>query len=179
MTHTTARGHTIEVPLIKDSFSRRATQFTNKILLAFRNAGIPPDSVDIPEERVPMRKAAAQVSWYAQGRNCHYSYAKRNNYAENLYVVMRVLELETQAVLEGTKAAEQFIGEFAEEPDVADRRKEARETLGLDENCMDTAMIDAQYRKRAKNLHPDMPNGSEHAFKKLNNAHKILKRELV
>ena len=63
MESITIRGRTVAVTGIKDSFSRRATQFSNKILLAFKNAGISPDAVDIPEERVPMRKVVAKVAW--------------------------------------------------------------------------------------------------------------------
>ena len=178
MTSITIRGHTFDALPIRDSFSRRATQFKNKILLAFRNAGISPDDVDIPDERVPMRKAPAEVSWYADGSYCHYSYALRSNYAENLYAIMRVLELETQQVAEGAKTLEQFTKEFAEEHDIKERRIEARKTLGVEENETDYSVIDSKYKKLAKNMHPDMPTGSEAAFKQLNNAHKILKREL-
>ena len=159
MTTITAHGQTIEALPVKDSFSRRATQFKNKILAAFKNAGISPDQVDIPEERAPMRKAAAIVSWYALGSYCHYSYARRNNYTENLYVVMRLLELELQSVVDGTKTAEDFAKEFAED-------------------CMDFQQIDLNYKRMAKDAHPDMPNGSTEEFKKINNAHKTLKREL-
>ena len=108
----------------------------------------------------------------------HYSYARRSNYAENLYVIMRVLELETLAVIERKKSFEQFTKEFAEEHDISERRKDARKTLDLEEDCMDLGVIDSRYKSMAKNLHPDMPTGSEAAFKKLNNAHKLLKREL-
>ncbi len=178
MALATIRGRTIEAVAVRDSFSRRAIQYKNKILMAFKNAGISPDSVDIPDERMPMRKAAAQVSWYAQGSYCHYSYARSNNYTENLHVIMRLLEQELQAVTEGTKPAEEFIKEYAEDDDVTEKRKEARKTLGVEESCMDIAAIDVQYKRLAKSLHPDMPTGSTEAFKKLNGAHKILKREL-
>lgn len=174
----TIRGHTIEAASIRDSFSRRATQFSNKILLAFRNAGVSPEAVDIPEEKVPMRKAAAKVAWYAEGRYCHYSYARRNNYTENLYVVMKLLELELQSVAEGKKTVEDFAKDFEEDEDIQEKRKEARKLLGVEEDCMDFQKIDMQYKTLAKDAHPDMPNGSTGEFKKLNSAHKTLKREL-
>lgn len=59
-----------------------------------------------------------------------------------------------------------------------EKRKEARKTLDVEEDCMDLAAIDVQYKRLAKNTHPDMLTGSTEAFKSLNNAHKILKREL-
>lgn len=178
MEPVTIRGHTVEAATIKDSFSRRATQFSNKLLLAFRNAGVSPDAVDIPEERVPMRKAEAKVTWYAEGRYCHYSYARRDNYAENLYVVTKLLELELQSVAEGKKTFEDFAKDSEEDEDVQEKRKEARKLLGVEEDCMDFALIDAHYKKLAKDAHPDRPNGSTGEFKKLNSAHKTLKREL-
>lgn len=178
MESITIRGHAIEAATVKDSFSRRATQFSNKILLAFKNAGISPDSVDIPEEKVAMRKVAAKVVWYADGRYCHYSYARRNNYTENLYVVMKLLELELQSVAEGKKTIPEFAKDFEEDEDIQEQRKEARKLLGLEEDSMDFQKVDLQYKKLAKNAHPDMPSGSTEAFKRLNHAHKMLKREL-
>jgi hypothetical protein len=179
MTTITIRRHKFEISPIRDSFSRRATQITNKILLSFKRIGLSPeDDVVIPEERMPMRKAAAEVSWYIEGTHCHYSYSRMNSYAENLSVVLKVIELETQAVLDNPEQYEQFIKDFAEETDIRERRKDARKTLGLEEDCTDTSLIDAKYKKLAKEHHPDMPNGNETEFKKLNNAHKILKREL-
>ena len=178
MESITIRGRTVAVTGIKDSFSRRATQFSNKILLAFKNAGISPDAVDIPEERVPMRKVVAKVAWYADGKYCHYSYARRNNYAENLWVVMKLLELELGLVVEGKKTIGAFAADFEEDEDVQEQRKEARKLLGVEEDCMDFQKIDLQYNRLAKDAHPDMPSGSTEAFKKLNNAHKTLKREL-
>lgn len=176
--NATIRGQTVEAVAVKDSFSRRATQFKNKILQAFKDAGISPDSVDIPEERAPMRKAPAIVNWYAMGSYCHYSYARRNNYTENLYVIMKLLELELHAVAEGAKSAEDFVKGYAEDDDVQEKRKAARKLLGVAEDCMDFQQIDLQYKRMAKDAHPDMPNGSTEEFKKLNNAHKTLKREL-
>ena len=43
---------------------------------------------------------------------------------------------------------------------------------------MDLKEIDLRYKKLAKEFHPDMPNGDNDMFKKLNEYHKILKREL-
>lgn len=178
MAYITVHNQTIDVSPIRDSFSRRATQLKNKILLALKNIGIPEDDVDINDERVPMRKAPADVSWYADGFFCHYSYAKQNNYAENLLVILKVLELETAAVFEGKKPREEFFKEFSEDHDIKDLRKEARKTLGVEDGCMDLEEIEAKYKKLAKEHHPDMPNGNDAEFKKLNVAHKILRKEL-
>ncbi len=178
MTTATIRGHAIEIIPVRDSFSRRATLFKNKILIAFKNAGVSPEQVNIPDERAPMRKMAAEVTWYALGFHCHYSYARGSNYAENLYLIMRLLEIELQTVADGKKTMETFVKDFNEDDDVREKRREARKTLGVDEDCMDTEIIDVQYRKLAKNAHPDMPTGSTEVFKKINNAHKMLKREL-
>ncbi|MFH1125816.1 MAG: J domain-containing protein [Candidatus Altiarchaeota archaeon] len=178
MTSVTVHSHTIDVPQIKDSFSRRATQIKNKILAVLKNVGVPEDDVDITEERVPMRKAAADVSWYANGFFCHYSYAHRKSYIENLYVIQRILDLEILEVLEGKKPLEDFLKEFSEDHDIKQLRKEARKRLGVEEECTDISEIDTKYKKLAKEHHPDMPNGNKAEFKKLNTAHKILRKEL-
>jgi hypothetical protein len=179
MTTLRIKGHDINILPVRDTFIRRAAQYRNKIYAAFKSIGIPAESgVEIPEENAPMRKAAASVSWYDDGTHCHYSYGRGSNYAENLQVIMRVLEQEIAAVVEGKKAREQFINDYAEDKDVAGQRAKARMTLGVEEDCTDTKRIDSHYKKLAKEKHPDMPGGSTEAFKKINAAHKVLKREL-
>ncbi|MBI1968917.1 J domain-containing protein [Candidatus Woesearchaeota archaeon] len=56
-------------------------------------------------------------------------------------------------------------------------RKEAREILGIAPDVLDMNEIDKKYKELAKKYHPDMPGGDAEMFKKINNAHKILKRE--
>ena len=63
--------------------------------------------------------------------------------------------------------------------DIIKQRKEARELLGVAENSTDLDEINKIYKKRAKDAHPDMPGGCVETFKKLNHAHKTLKKELA
>jgi hypothetical protein len=174
----TIHGHEFNVPPIKDSYSRRATQLANKIFQVLKDLGISPDDIDIPEERMPMRKAPAEVSWWCAGYFCHFTYTPGKSYVENLYVIQKVLELEVKSVIEEKKSMEEFLQDFREDHDIKDLRKEARKTLGVEEDCMDIKEIDSKYKKLAKEHHPDMPNGNEVEFKKFNIAHKILRKEL-
>ena len=50
--------------------------------------------------------------------------------------------------------------------------------LEVDKETLDLNLINEQYKSLAKEHHPDMPNGDMEKFKQINNAHKILKREL-
>ena len=43
---------------------------------------------------------------------------------------------------------------------------------------VDTTEIDKKYKVLAMKYHPDMPDGNLEKFKAINNAHKMLKREL-
>ena len=65
-----------------------------------------------------------------------------------------------------------------EDDDLIEKRKKARELLNLDENENDLDVIDKQFKIMARELHPDMENGSTEKFKKLNEAHKILRKEV-
>ena len=90
-----------------------------------------------------------------------------------------MIELEVAALLNGEKTEDEFFRGFTEEEDVEKRRKDARELLGVSEDCMDMDLINSQYKRLAKECHPDMEGGSTDKFKALNTAHKILKRELM
>ena len=90
----------------------------------------------------------------------------------------KVIDIEVANVLKGIKTIEEFVIEFREDDDVQNRRKEARELLGLESNEKDLEVINKKYKQMAKELHPDMENGSTEKFKKLNEAHKTLKKEL-
>jgi hypothetical protein len=98
---------------------------------------------------------------------------------ENLQVLSRVIEIEANLVLSEKKTFDEFIAEFKEDSDVDDKRKEARAFFGFDHDLNDLEIINKKYRALAKELHPDMPTGDIEKFKQLNNAHKILKRELT
>ena len=173
------KGLEINVITIRDSFSRRAVQYRNSIQKLLMTAGIKEDDIDIPPETMAMRKAPASVDWYAADNPMHYSYNGCSKYVENLYVVMKVLELKIEALLNDELSVEDFILEFREERDVAERRKKAREVLGLEHDTNDVEVIDKAYKKLAKEHHPDTPTGDAVKFKEINNAHKTLKRELT
>src|SRR3989344_5985469 len=171
------KGHEFAVPNVKDSFDRRAGQCRNKIVGALRNIGIKEDDVDIELEPA-VKSAPASASWYIPGHHLHYSYNSPKKYVENLYVVLKVIELEVNALLAGQRTQQEFISEFSEGDDFEDKRKEAREILGVAPDALDLNYIDSKYKDLAKKYHPDMPDGNTDKFKEINHAHKILRREL-
>ena len=93
-------------------------------------------------------------------------------------MVSSVIEKEVELVLNDKKPLEEFIAEFAEDEDVHDERKEAREFFGLEHDHKDIHEINKRYKDLAKSLHPDTPTGNLEKFKELNRHHKILRREL-
>ncbi|HYD03904.1 MAG TPA: J domain-containing protein [Alphaproteobacteria bacterium] len=173
------KGCEINAIPIRDSFSRRAIQYRNNIFKLLINSGINEDDIDIPLESVAMKKAPASVDWYAGDNPMHYSFNGCSKFVENLYVVQKLLEIKTAALMDGEITPEDYIAEFREERDVAERRRKAREVLGLDEKTMDVEAIDKAYKTLAKEHHPDTPTGDVIKFKEINNAHKTLKRELM
>jgi len=172
------KGHEFAALSIKDSFDRRALQYKNKITAALRKIGIKEDDVGIELEAVSVKSAPASASWYVWGHLLHYSYKSPKKYVENLYIVFKVIELEVNALLAGQKTQQEFISEFSEGDDFEDKRKEAREILGVAPDALDLDHIDSKYKDLAKKCHPDMPGGNADKFKEINRAHKILKREL-
>lgn len=178
MATITIKGHTFTEVLARDSYSRRAVQYTNKIISALSKIDVGEDDVIIEIEPVAIKSVPASATWYAEGYRMYYSYKSAKKYVDNLYVVYKVIELEVADLLAGKKTFDEFLLDFTEKKDVEQMRKEARETLGVDEDSLDMDDIDRKYKKLAKKYHPDMPGGDTEMFKKINNAHKILKREL-
>ena len=172
------KGYEINTIIIKDSFQRRAVNFRNGIIKTLSKIGVPENDIDIPLNLIAGKKFPATVSWYVDGRHLYYSYSKSGKFVENLYVVHRVIEAHVNAFLKGEKAPDEFINEFHEEHDISNRRKEAREILGLEHDTADMDVIDKAYKNLAKEHHPDKATGNVEEFKKINHAHKTLKREL-
>ena len=178
MVTITIKGHEITPLAIRDSYDRRAVQYKNNIIEILRKIGLTEDDIDIKQETHTFRNAPASASWYVDGHHLYYSYKIAKKYVENLYVVFKIIDLEVKALLAGQKTMEEFMSDFMEEHDIEEQRKEARDILGVEQDVIDIAVIDAKYRDLAKKKHPDMPGGDSEKFKAINRAHKILKREL-
>lgn len=162
----------------RDSFTRRAIQYTNLINEKLRRFGLGENDVDISEERLVIKRAPASISWWIEDSHCHFSYNKMTKYVDNLLVVWKVIERHVNLVEAGEMTVSEFINTFKENNDVNEERTAAREFFGLDENHVDLDSITKAYKKLAKTLHPDMSTGDIDKFKELNHYHKVLKREL-
>jgi hypothetical protein len=178
MTTITIKGHEFEAVLAHDSFGRRALQYKNKIITALSKIGLEADDTIIDVEPIAIKNIQASATWYTEGYRMYYSHQSAKRYVDNLYVVYKVIELEVADLLAEKKTFNEFLSEFTEEEDVEKMRKEARETLGVEPDVLDMDIIDKKYKDLAKKHHPDKDKGDIELFKKINNAHKILKREL-
>ena len=173
------KGYEFNALPIRDSFTRRAQRFYNKVINSLRSIGVTEDDITIDLEPVAIKKLPASITWYFEGYRLHYSYNAGTKYVENLFVVSKIIELEVNQILAGEKTIEQFIFDFSESEEVEEERKEARKLLDVEEDSIDFDLMTRNYKELAKETHPDMPNGDTERFKMLNRAHKILKRELA
>ena len=164
--------------VVTAAFNRKALQFKNNIITLLRHIGVNDYDVEVPVESLAIKKAKASATWYFSGHKMYYSHNLQKTFVDNLYVVNKLIEIETKLVLSGEKTIDEFIQEFKEDSDVDDKRKEAREILGIEHDVTDMELINKKYKEMARELHPDMPTGNTEKFKQLNNAHKTLKREL-
>ncbi|MEK6959392.1 MAG: molecular chaperone DnaJ [archaeon] len=172
------KGHKIILIPAKDSFNRRAVQHKNKLIFALEKIGVKSDDIELELGGHSGREAKATATWFYKGHRMQYECTTQKKFVDNLYIVSKVIEGEVENVLSEKKPLEEFIEEFAEDEDVNDERKEAREFFGLAPNHKNIDEVNLRYKEMAKTLHPDMPTGDIDKFKKLNHAHKILKREL-
>lgn len=173
------KGHEIGSIVVKDASNRRSIQFKNNIIKILKKIDVIEDDINIPLERIAIKKAKASATWYISDHRMHFSHNMQSKYVENLYVLFKVIEIEVNLVISGENTLRDFISEFKEDSDVYDRRKEAREFFDCDHDEFDFEVINTKYKIMAKELHPDMSTGDTEKFKKLNIAHKILKRELT
>ena len=172
------KGHEIKPVITTSSFNRRALQYKNKIITTLRKLGLTEDDIEIELERVAIKTAPASVTFWAANHRLYYSYSRSKKFVDNLYIVLRVIELEVEEVLSGQKSVQDFYNTFSEDEDVEQQRIEARELIGVAKDCVDLQEMNQKYKILAKKCHPDMPNGDHELFQKLNKAHKLLKREL-
>lgn len=178
MTIVKAKGHEFEAVVVRDSVSRRAVQFRNAIIHALKRIGLTESQTDIQLEAYALKKAPASATWFYNGHLMYYSYEGAEKYVDNLYVVLKVIELEVDAVVSKKKSVEDFISTFSEDEDIDAQRKEAREVLGVHPESKDLTAINKRYKDLAREHHPDTPTGNPEKFKQINKAHKTLKREL-
>ncbi len=170
------KGYEFNAMTVTNTYQRRAVQFHNNIINTLKQIGLTED-----DSKIPMNKgifAGAEADWYFNGQNMHYSYKQSKKFAENLFVVSKIIELEVEALVSKKITLEEFTSHFVEDKDVDKQRLEARKTLGLELETMDMEEINKAYKKLARKHHPDMENGCHEKFKEINVAHKILKREL-
>ncbi len=172
------KGNDFDIKFTTNSASRYATLFRNKILFSLKKIGVSQDYIKLKEEVFPMRKAGAEVYWYFNGFNFYYGYSREAKYVDNLQIISKLIEIEVEKLLKGTINFDDFLHNFKEDEDLNEKKKEARKTLELDDNETNLEIIDKQFKKMAKEAHPDMENGNSEKFKKLNEAHKILRKEL-
>jgi len=178
MTNITIKGHEIQKIHIKDSCDRRALQIKNNIIKLLGNIGVIEDDVDVSLERIAIKRAPAHVSWYFDKQHLYFSYNSTGKFVENLAVIYKILELDIADLVEEKISIEEFIVKYREDHDIKEKRKLARETLGLEHDIIDMEVINKKYKDLAKEHHPDKEGGDTEKFKEINNAHKTLKREL-
>ncbi len=173
------KGNEIQEPRIMGSFDRKAVLFQNHIVAALKKIGVDRDHVEVNLAGTAHKKLPASVSWYYNGRNLKYTYSQMNKFVENLFVIDKVLNLEVEKLVDGEITADQFCREFQEDDDLGDQLTEARKTLEVAEDEKDFDVIAKSYKKLAKKYHPDMSEGNPEMFKKINAAHKLIKKELM
>ncbi len=178
MTKLKVKGNELDVNFTTNSSSRYATLFRNKVIFCLRKIGVNQDYIKLKEEVFPMKKAGAEVHFYLNGYNCYYSYNRQVRYVDNLQVISKLIEVEAEKLVSGKRSFEDFLTDYREDEDLVKKRKEARETLKLHESEINLEVIDKQFKIMARESHPDMETGNTEKFKLINEAHKILRKEL-
>ena len=176
---TTIKVRAYEFPAfdMKQASARKALQLKNTILVNLKKIDVHEDYVKVSEQAIVLKKAPAFVSCFVDGQHLYFSYTSLR-FMENLAIVSQLIETEVDAILQGKKTKEECISEFMEEMDIEQKRREARQHLGLPIDTYDINVINKAYKDLSKQHHPDM-GGDLEIFQAINIAHKTLKKELM
>lgn len=172
------RGRGVDIVPTRNTHNRRALLYQNKIRTVLKHFGCHSDDFEFSDEKLAMRKSEAWVKFFSEYEECHISFNGCDNYADNMQAIAKLLELEEKEVNEGVDTLDNFFARYEVQGDVTEERVEARKTLGVPIDCMDWKVIDSKFKELSRKAHPDM-GGSVEEFKKLNLAHKVLKKELA
>ncbi len=172
------RGAEFNFNPIRDSYNRRAQQVRNNIIASLRKINLTEDDVEIPLEGNCRINSPGIAEWYFDGYKLYFSYKMYDKFVENLYVVSKVINFYVNAFINEEISIDEFTRKFSEDDDIEKNRKRARALLGVNEDSLDIDEINKKYKVLAKEFHPDVYGGNLEKFKEINNAHKMLKREL-
>ena len=170
------KGFEIPEYKLQGSAGRRSVMYKNSIIATLRKIGVVEDDITVDLIPIAIQRKPAMVSWYFEDSHLYFSFTKFN-FIGNIHVISKVLEKYVEALLSGERSANEFIGDFSEDEDVEKKREQARELLGVGDS-KDMKDIDAKFKQLAKDHHPDK-GGDIKKFQEINNAHKLLRRELA
>lgn len=171
------KGEEIEVPVFVSSLDRQAVKIENRVMATLKRLGICRDDVESNMQRNVRLKVKARVEFWFEGRNLLCSYGKCSKYIENLFVVDFLLDKWVDDLVEERVTLTEFQSEFSHEEDLDKKLKEAREVLGVGEDCEDMVEIGRAYKKLAVKFHPDA-GGTDEEFRRIGDAYQLIRREL-
>ena len=174
------KGHEIKVKVTKAGYDRKVVLFVNTIVEELKKLGIPRDDIEIKVNVLGNKNIPATLEFWACGHYLRFSYSMTKRFIDNLYVIMELIKLEVNEVLTGKIEFVEFLHRFSEDgnrKEIANELKEAKNILGLNSTEADIKVINRAYRDLARNHHPDV-GGDLDEFKKINKAHKLIKKEM-
>jgi len=181
MTKFVVKGHEIEVKITKSGYDRKAVVFANNIIEELKKLNIKRDDIEIKTTGILGNKnLPATVEFWTHGHYLRFSYSLTKRFIDNLYIIKELIKLEVNEVLNEEKTFEEFLHTFSEDgnrKELSKNLKNAKLTLGLNEDETDVELINQTYKKHAREHHPDM-GGNLEEFQKINKAHKLIKKEM-
>jgi hypothetical protein len=180
MTTYSVKGHEIEGKITKSAYDRKVVLFANNIIDELKKLNINRDDIEIKVNVLGNKNVPAVIEFWAQGHYGRFSYSVTKRFVDNMYIIMELVKLEVAEVLEGKKQMSEFFHTFESEGDRKEISKdidEAKRTLGVKEDEKDLEVINKAYKKLAREHHPDA-GGDLEEFKKVNKAHKLIKKEM-
>lgn len=180
MSKVSVKGHEIEVKITKTAYDRKAVLFANNIIDELKKLNITRDDIEIPTNILGNKDIPATIEFWSNGHYMRFSYSMTKRFIDNLYVILQLIKIEVSEVLSGKKQIEEFYHTFSQDEnrkEISNKLREAKITLGLNEEEKDVDLINKSYKQLARSHHPDL-GGDIHEFQKINKAHKLIKKEM-
>lgn len=174
------KGHEIVVRVTKAGYDRKSILYVNTIVQELKKLNIQRDDIEVKTNVLGNKDIPAVLEFWADGHYLRFTYSMTKRFIDNLYVIMELIKLEVNDVLTGKINLNEFYHRFTQEDnpkEINNKLKEAKSILGLGASEADIEVINKAYRNLAKSHHPDL-GGDLNEFKKINKAHKLIKKEM-
>ena len=93
------KGHEIKVKVTKAGYARKSVVFANNIVEELKKLNIIRDDIKIETNILGNKNLPATIEFWADGHYLRFSFSMTKRFIDNLYIIMKLVEIEVNEVL--------------------------------------------------------------------------------